>query len=46
MEPADLVSFHLRVDVSIKSILKDGKIDKSKDTKGYGGIFTVIKNEK
>ena len=26
--------------------LKDGKIDKSKDTKGYGGIFTVIKNEK
>lgn len=28
MEPADLVSFHLRVDVSIKSILKDGKIDK------------------
>jgi len=27
-------------------ILKDGKIDKSKDTKGYGGIFVVIKNNK
>lgn len=27
-------------------ILKDGKIDKSKDTKGYGGIFVVIKNTK
>jgi len=26
--------------------LKDGKIDKSKDTKDYGGIFTVIKNLK
>ena len=26
--------------------LKDGKIDKSKDTKGYGGVFTVIKNNK
>ena len=26
--------------------LKDGKIDKSKDTKSYGGIFTVIKNNK
>lgn len=26
--------------------LKDGKIDKSKDNKGYGGIFTVIKNNK
>lgn len=26
--------------------LKDGKIDKSKDSKAYGGIFTVIKNEK
>lgn len=26
--------------------LKDGKIDKSKDTKDYGGIFVVIKNEK
>lgn len=27
-------------------ILKDGKIDKSKDTKGYGGVFAVIKNKK
>ena len=27
-------------------ILKDGKIDKSKDTKGYGGVFAVIKNNK
>ena len=26
--------------------LKDGKIDKSKDKKGYGGIFVVIKNKK
>jgi hypothetical protein len=26
--------------------LKDGKIDKSKDTKSYGGIFVVIKNKK
>ena len=26
--------------------LKDGKIDKSKDKKDYGGIFVVIKNEK
>jgi hypothetical protein len=26
--------------------LKDGKIDKSKDTKDFGGIFVVIKNEK
>lgn len=26
--------------------LKDGKIDKSKDTKDYGGIFVVIKNKK
>jgi len=26
--------------------LKDGKIDKSKDKKAHGGIFTVIKNEK
>jgi hypothetical protein len=26
--------------------LKDGKIDKSKDTKSYGGIFVVIKNGK
>ena len=26
--------------------LKDGKIDKSKDTKGYGGVFVVIKNRK
>ena len=28
MEPADLVSLHLRIDASIKTILKDGKIDK------------------
>jgi len=28
MEPADLVSFHLNVDASLKTILKDGKIDK------------------
>jgi hypothetical protein len=27
-------------------VLKEGKIDKSKDTKGYGGIFVVIKNNK
>jgi hypothetical protein len=27
-------------------ILKDGKIDKTKDTKGYGGVFAVIKNRK
>jgi hypothetical protein len=27
-------------------ILKDGKIDKTKDTKGYGGVFVVIKNKK
>lgn len=27
-------------------VLKEGKIDKSKDTKGYGGIFVVIKNKK
>lgn len=27
-------------------VLKEGKIDKSKDTKGYGGIFVVIKNTK
>lgn len=26
--------------------LKDGKIDKSKDTKGYGGVFVIIKNKK
>jgi hypothetical protein len=26
--------------------LKDGKIDKSKDTKSYGGVFVVIKNNK
>jgi hypothetical protein len=26
--------------------LKDGKIDKSKDKKNYGGIFVVIKNKK
>ncbi len=26
--------------------LKDGKVDKSKDTKDYGGIFVVIKNKK
>jgi hypothetical protein len=26
--------------------LKDGKIDKSKDKKKYGGIFVVIKNKK
>ena len=26
--------------------LKDGKIDKSKDTKSFGGVFTVIKNNK
>ena len=26
--------------------LKDGKIDKSKDKKDYGGIFVVIKNKK
>ena len=26
--------------------LKNGKIDKSKDTKGYGGVFVVIKNKK
>jgi len=29
-----------------KYVLKDGKIDKSKDDKGYGGVFTVIKNLK
>lgn len=29
-----------------KYVLKDGKIDKSKDDKGYGGIFAVIKNYK
>ena len=28
MDPADLVSFHLRIDASIKTILKDGKINK------------------
>ena len=28
MEPANLVSFHLHVDASLKTILKDGKIDK------------------
>lgn len=27
-------------------ILKDGKIDKSKDKKPYGGVFVVIKNTK
>ena len=27
MEPSDLVAFHLRIDTSIKTILKDGKID-------------------
>jgi hypothetical protein len=27
-------------------LLKEGKIDKSKDTKNYGGIFVVIKNKK
>ena len=27
-------------------ILKDGKIDKTKDKKGYGGIFAIIKNNK
>jgi hypothetical protein len=26
--------------------LKNGKIDKEKDNKGYGGVFVVIKNEK
>ncbi len=26
--------------------LKEGKIDKSKDTKGFGGVFVVIKNNK
>ena len=26
--------------------LKEGKIDKSKDTKDYGGVFVVIKNKK
>jgi len=26
--------------------LKNGKIDKAKDTKGYGGVFTIIKNLK
>jgi hypothetical protein len=26
--------------------LKNGKIDKDKDDKGYGGVFVVIKNEK
>jgi len=29
MESADLVALHLRIDSSIKSILKDGKLDKS-----------------
>jgi hypothetical protein len=28
MEPIDLVSFHLGIDASLKTILKDGKIDK------------------
>jgi len=28
MDPTDLVAFHLRIDASIKTILKDGKIDK------------------
>jgi hypothetical protein len=28
MDPNDLVSFHLRIDASIKTILKDGKIDR------------------
>jgi hypothetical protein len=28
MDPADLVAFHLRVDKSINSIMKDGKLDK------------------
>ena len=27
-------------------LLKDGKIDKSKDKKSYGGVFVVIKNKK
>lgn len=27
-------------------VLKSGKIDKDKDTQGFGGIFTVIKNYK
>ena len=27
MKPADLVAFHLRIDQSIKEIMKDGKID-------------------
>lgn len=27
-------------------LLKDGKIDKSKDKKSYGGVFVVIKNQK
>jgi hypothetical protein len=29
-----------------KFFLKNGKIDKEKDTKGYGGVFVVIKNKK
>ena len=28
MDPSDLVAFHLRIDASIKTILKDGKIDR------------------
>lgn len=28
MEPTDLVALHLRIDTSIKTILKDGKLDK------------------
>ena len=28
MDPNDLVAFHLRIDASLKTILKDGKIDK------------------
>ncbi len=28
MDPNDLVAFHLRIDASIKTILKDGKIDR------------------
>ena len=28
MESADLVALHLRIDTSIKTILKDGKLDK------------------
>jgi hypothetical protein len=28
MEPNDLVSFHLRIDASLKTILEDGKIER------------------